>query len=182
MKYLLVLLILCNTAQLATASSRHEFAGGSRLHASAVLSPRQDTRLNVNYSESLNGQRDGQGLIPIANQNLRGLLFVLGGLAGPGGILVRDAVAQELWSCRFRRTISTDIDRESVSISVIETSRHRNPQLPLDDAMAGARRISRPRAPAGRRPECAFKSFMDVNDRGFLPWCIGDFSRRPSPV
>ncbi len=82
MKYLLVLLILCNTAQFATASPRHELAGRSRLHASAVLSPRQDI-----YSESLNGQRDGQGLIPIANQDLRGLLFVLGGLAGPVAFL-----------------------------------------------------------------------------------------------
>ncbi|RTL84222.1 MAG: hypothetical protein EKK29_14265 [Hyphomicrobiales bacterium] len=87
MKYLLVLLILCNTAQLATASPRHELAGRSGLHASAALSPRQSPRLNVNYPESLNGERDGQGLIPIANQDLRGLLFVLGGLAGPVALL-----------------------------------------------------------------------------------------------
>lgn len=87
MKYFIVLSILCNTAQFALASPRHEYAEHPRLHASAVLSPTQDLRSNVSYSESLKRPRGGQGLIPIANQDLRGLLFVLGGLAGPVAFL-----------------------------------------------------------------------------------------------
>lgn len=88
MKYLLVLLILFNTVQLGVASPRHEFAERSRLHASAVLAaPTQDVRAHVNHSEHPSQQRDGQGLIPIANQDLRGLLFVLAGLAGPAAFL-----------------------------------------------------------------------------------------------
>jgi len=88
MKYLLVLLILCNTAQLAVAAPRHEFAERSRMHSSVVLPLTRDVRAGVNHSERLRQQRDGQGLIPITNQDLRGLLFVLAGLAGPAAFLV----------------------------------------------------------------------------------------------
>jgi hypothetical protein len=87
MKFLLVLLILCNSAQLAVASPRHEFAQRSRWHSSVVLPPTQDVRAGVDHSERLRQQRDGQGLVPIANQDLRGLLFVLAGLAGPAAFL-----------------------------------------------------------------------------------------------
>lgn len=63
MKYLLVLLILCNMAQLAVAAPRHEFAERSRLHPSAFLSCAQDVGAGVDHSERLRQQRDGQGLV-----------------------------------------------------------------------------------------------------------------------
>ncbi|MGJ0509744.1 MAG: hypothetical protein ACR652_22005 [Methylocystis sp.] len=88
MKYLLsALLILFTTAQLAVASPRHEFAERPHPHASAVSPSTQDVRANVNHSERLRQQQDGQALVPIANQDLRGLLFVLAGLAGPAAFL-----------------------------------------------------------------------------------------------
>lgn len=88
MKYLLLtLLILSTTAQLAVASPRHEFAKRSQLHASAVLPSTQHVRANVSQSERLRQPRDGAALIPIANQDMRGLLFVLAGLAGPAAFL-----------------------------------------------------------------------------------------------
>ncbi|MEK4032118.1 hypothetical protein WOC76_01450 [Methylocystis sp. IM3] len=79
MKHLLLtLLILSTTAQLAAASPRHEFAERRHLHTSTVLSSTQDVKTH---------HQDGQALIPIANQDLRGLLFVLAGLAGPAAFL-----------------------------------------------------------------------------------------------
>jgi hypothetical protein len=89
MKYLLsALLILFTTAQLAVAWPRHEFAERPHLHASAVWHSTQDVRANVNHSERLRQQQDGQALVPIANQDLRGRLFVLAGLAGPAAFLI----------------------------------------------------------------------------------------------
>lgn len=88
MKYLLLaLLILFTTAQLAVASPRHEFAAHSRVHSSAVLPAARDLQAGADRSERMRRQRDGQGLIPIANQDLRGLLFVVAGLAGPAAFL-----------------------------------------------------------------------------------------------
>lgn len=87
MKRLLLLLIVCSTAQLAEALPRSGSAKHARSHSSAVLSPAQDTESNDSYSEYLKQRQEGQGLIPIENQHLRGLLFVLGGLAGPVAFL-----------------------------------------------------------------------------------------------
>lgn len=88
MKYLLLaLLILFTTSQLAAASPRHEFAANSRVHSSAVLPPTQVLRAAADHSERIRRQRDGQGLIPVANEDLRGLLFVVAGLAGPAAFL-----------------------------------------------------------------------------------------------
>lgn len=39
------------------------------------------------YEEYLQSRKPGQGLIPIADPDLRGILFVIGGLAGPAGLL-----------------------------------------------------------------------------------------------
>ncbi|WP_442756173.1 hypothetical protein ACNHKD_06025 [Methylocystis sp. JAN1] len=87
MKYFLALLIVTSTMQLAVALPRHDAAERARSHASAVSSATQDGQSTASYSGYLGQREEGQGLLPIENQQLRGLLFVLGGLAGPVAFL-----------------------------------------------------------------------------------------------
>ncbi|MEK4031606.1 hypothetical protein WOC76_21500 [Methylocystis sp. IM3] len=83
MKYLLVILFIFSATPNAVAFPAHHSAGRPHFHAQPVSPQSTNAQTTSSYEEYLQDRREGQGLIPIANQHLRGLLFVLGGLAGP---------------------------------------------------------------------------------------------------
>jgi len=85
MKYVLALMITLGVASSATAhSENHRSAQWGRHHMTASA---QNVTSSRSYADYLQNRKPGEGVIPIENQDLRGLLFVLGGLAGPAALL-----------------------------------------------------------------------------------------------
>jgi len=69
------------SGQLVNGMVRH------KIKASAVGQERDGAEASMEQGVSLRDQQPAKGIIPIENRDLRGVLFVLGGLAGPLALL-----------------------------------------------------------------------------------------------
>ena len=66
------------------AHPKHHYSAHQPFHEKGVATPIQNYQPESYFQQ----HQPGQGLIPIEDQDLRGILFVLAGLAGPAAFLL----------------------------------------------------------------------------------------------
>lgn len=85
MKSAMALIIAFGLASSATAHPYNRHSVKGLHHQMAVV--QASTPPSYGYADYLEQRQSGEGIIPIDNQHLRGILFVIAGLAGPLALL-----------------------------------------------------------------------------------------------
>lgn len=85
MKSTMALIIAFGLASSATAHPYNRQSAKGVHHQMAVA--QASTPPSYGYANYLEQRQSGEGIIPIKNQHLRGILFVFAGLAGPLALL-----------------------------------------------------------------------------------------------